>query len=125
MQGSVKDYLGDILPGENDFSTQSRRWDISTLVSATEGLETYEFDLMSLDLDSYPWNFKHWNFRSFLHHMSRMEKVDSSIPIIVTPYGYICDGWHRAAKAIMEGKNTIKAYRLKVMPEPDEILKSE
>lgn len=121
MKMIVRDYLGEMLPGENTYIAGKKEWEISTLIKATEGLETYDFDLMSIDLDSYPWKFEDWNFMSFLHHLQRMDKTDLNIPIIITPFGYICDGWHRVAKAIIEGKSTIKAYRLKVMPEPDEL----
>ena len=37
------------------------------------------------------------------------------------PSGFIADGWHRIAKAILRGDETIKCVRLKTMPEPDSI----
>ena len=117
----VKEYLGNVLPGENSFTQGNRKWELSTLTAACEGLETMDLDLMSLDIDVHPWRFEDWSLITFLHHINRMENVDMDIPIILTPYGYICDGWHRVCRAIMEGRKTIKAYRLKVMPEPDKI----
>ena len=34
-------------------------------------------------------------------------------------HGYIADGWHRVIKALVEGRQTIKAIRIQEMPEPD------
>ena len=48
-----------------------------------------------------------------------MQQVDLSYPIIQAPDGWIMDGYHRIAKAILEGKTTIKAVRLPALPEPD------
>lgn len=33
-------------------------------------------------------------------------------PILLDSYGLVCDGNHRIARAILEGKKYIKAYRL-------------
>lgn len=44
---------------------------------------------------------------------------NKKLPIILDDLGYITDGWHRVAKAILEGKETIKAVRIQNMPAPD------
>lgn len=116
----VKDYIDKMLPGEGKLILGDKSWDLSTLIKATEGLNSFDMSLMSIDLERYPWQFKHWSFSTFLFHWKRCE-VCSDDPIILSPDGYIIDGWHRLAKAIMEGKDSIKAIRLLVMPEPDEI----
>lgn len=116
----AKDYLGKMLPGENAFTSGNERWDLSTLIEASEGLPTFELNLMSLNLEAMPWRFERWNYDSFLFHYKRCEEVDRSYPIIVGPTGYILDGWHRIAKAIMNGDETISAIRLKVMPTADQ-----
>jgi hypothetical protein len=121
MINKVKDYLGGFIPGENSYKQGNKEWYLSTLEDACEGLQILNYDLFSLDLDSYPWNFKNWSFDHFLYHVKRMENVDMDKPIILTPYGYICDGWHRVARAIMEGRQSVQCYRLKVMPEPDKV----
>lgn len=40
-------------------------------------------------------------------------------PIILDNFGQVADGWHRICKAILDGKKTIKAYRITEMPKPD------
>ena len=50
-----------------------------------------------------------------------MNQADLKYPIILDDTGFICDGWHRLLKSIVEGKDTIKAIRLKVMPDPVEV----
>lgn len=118
----LKDYIDTTLPGEGKWIYHNKSWDLSTLLTASEPLEEFDLHLMSLDIDKYPWNFKEWNFNSFLYHCNRMNNTDLKYPVLLTPDGYICDGWHRLAKATLEGKETIKAKRFKVMPEEDGIL---
>ena len=121
----VRDYIGEMLPGENSYTNRGMRWDASTLITAAKDLPTFDLSLMSIDLDRYPWRFENWNFKSFLWHTVRIEKTNLKYPVILDEYGSIIDGWHRIAKAILQGKETIKAVRFKVMPEADEILKEE
>lgn len=47
----------------------------------------------------------------------RIGNVDTSIPIILMPSGWICEGQHRVARAIADGLEYIWAYRLKEMPD--------
>lgn len=43
----------------------------------------------------------------------RIENCDLKYPIILAPNGDIIDGVHRVCKAIIQGKDKIRAYRLK------------
>jgi len=122
---SVRDYIIEMLPGENGYTNRGKKWDASTLIAASKDLPVFDLDLMSIDINRYPWRFENWSFYSFLHHNLRVENADLKYPVILDEYGSIVDGWHRIAKAIMQGKDTIKAVRFKVMPEADEILKDE
>jgi hypothetical protein len=45
--------------------------------------------------------------------------VDVSHPIILGPDGRVLDGMHRVARALLEGRLSIQAVRLVVLPEPD------
>ena len=121
----VKDYLNKFEPNENRYACGTDRWYISTLKEGYEGCELFDYDLGSININLFPWDFKNWSFESFLYHMRRMENVDMDEPIILTPWGAIADGYHRLARAIMEGKRTVKAYRLNVMPQPDETKEEE
>lgn len=118
----LKDYITETLPGEGKWICGNKSWSLSTLLKASESLEEFDLHLMSLDIDKYPWKFSDWNFNTFLYHCNRMDNTDLKYPVLLTPDGYICDGWHRLAKAILKGKKTIKAKRFKIMPEEDDII---
>jgi hypothetical protein len=47
--------------------------------------------------------------------LARIERADLSYPIILTPSGKICDGFHRAMKAYLAGEKTIDAIQLEKM----------
>lgn len=53
--------------------------------------------------------------------MRRVMNADTSIPIIISPKGQIADGCHRVMRALLDGKPTIKAYRLKEFPYVDHV----
>ena len=97
----------------------NKRWDNGTLFNAAKGIEPYDMQISAIDLESAPWNID--SFYYFLYHSKRVLEADMSYPIIQMPTGYIIDGWHRLAKAILNGDETIKCIRLKTMPEPDDI----
>ena len=48
--------------------------------------------------------------KKYKANADRIYKADLSYPIIITDKNNIVDGYHRAAKAVLEGKKTIKAY---------------
>ena len=50
-----------------------------------------------------------------------MQDCSLNYPIILDDCGQIADGYHRLCKAILEGRETIKAIRLEEMPAPDRI----
>lgn len=58
----------------------------------------------------------HDNLRSFIQHIKHVNDADLDYPIIMNEDGYIIDGRHRLAKAILEGKETIKTKRFKSDP---------
>lgn len=92
-------------------------WEASTLFNASKGLKPYDLQLAALDLtNAFP---SANNIAEFVFQVKRMQQVDLSYPIIQAPDGWIMDGYHRIAKAILEGKTTIKAVRLPALPEPD------
>ena len=48
-----------------------------------------------------------------------MQEVETDYPIILGPDGRVMDGMHRVARALLEGRPTIKAVRLPTLPAPD------
>ena len=51
--------------------------------------------------------------------MKRVQETDLDHPLILDEEGFIMDGWHRVAKALLEGRETIKAVRFETTPAPD------
>lgn len=58
---------------------------------------------------------------SFIFQCKRVNQCSLEYPIILDDVGQIADGYHRLCKAILEGKETIKAIRLLEMPAPDRV----
>lgn len=92
-------------------------WNSSTLFKAAQGLKPYDLQLAALDLDI---NFANANtIYNFLFQAKRVLEADLDYPIIQAPSGRIMDGHHRIIKAILEGRTTIKAVKLPVLPKAD------
>ena len=107
--------------GEGGYTIGNKDWDMSTIIKASESLKVFDLQLAAIDLNVFMWGKESQDMVSFLCHFKRIKKTKLNHPVILDPSGYIIDGWHRVAKAILSGKRTIKAIRLIVMPEPDRI----
>lgn len=92
------------------------KWDAPTLVefAKKQNYKVFDMPLACVDLAKQPWKLN--NFGDIIYHMQRTKDVDLKYPILLDDDGIICDGWHRVAKALIEGKTSIKAIRLEKMP---------
>jgi len=95
-------------------------WKAKTLYDAAklQDLEPFEIPLAALDLENLYFGVN--STTSFIFQCSRVRNCDISIPIILDSDGAIADGYHRICRSVLDGHRTIKAYRLKTMPTPDE-----
>jgi hypothetical protein len=100
---------------ESNFCAGEINYRVVDLHELAKDLEKFEMPLVGIDLNVQPWGEP--NINSFCYHIKRIEKCNYEYPIILTPSGSICDGWHRVVKAIIEGRETITAVRLLVMPD--------
>lgn len=117
MSDNPKVNIETFFVADNTCSDSKRIWDSGTLFAAAKGLTPYDLQLSALNLDiSFP---NATTMALFLYQVKRMQEADLNYPIIQAPDGWIMDGYHRIAKAILEGHTTIKAVRLPVLPEPD------
>jgi len=57
--------------------------------------------------------------RALVEHLSLIEQVDLSFPIILSSDGRVMDGMHRVAKALMRGDQFVQAVRFAEDPAPD------
>lgn len=97
-------------------------WDVDRLVDLTENGDVEEVPLEAIaEIDSVYW-FDEENLatvRQVAMHVRLTNEVDTSYPIILGPDGRVMDGMHRIMRALLEGRTTIAARRLSVLPEPD------
>ena len=96
-------------------------WPVDSIWAAADGLPVIEIRLddPSLELgESWPWEDP-MSMVTVAEHVQRAWQADPSYPIILAPRemgGYIVDGYHRALRALLEHRETIKAQQLFSMP---------
>lgn len=93
-----------------------RRYIVSKLIEAAKDLEPFEIPLMGLNITALT---DIHSMSDFVGHMKRVLEVDLSYPIILDDEGFIMDGRHRVAKALLEGRTTITAVRFDETPDWD------
>ena len=103
---------------ENVYSYEDRSWDVPTLIQYCKEKKYVVFDLPLCGIDLNRCPFKMDTIKELIYQVSRINKTDLKYPIILDDKGYICDGWHRVCKAILNGDTTIKAIRIEEMPHP-------
>ncbi len=85
-----------------------------------------EFPAKDVPLDSiFEFDTVYWfdeqcqpTCREVVKHLSRIQDVDISDPIILSADGHVMDGLHRVAKASILGKTHIQAVQFTEDPEP-------
>lgn len=102
---------------EGNFKRNNKSYRVIDLIEAAKDLDVFELPLCGVDIGVSPWGSQ--DIKSFVYHMKRVNDSNLDYPVILDDEGYICDGWHRVTKAILEGEVTIKVKRLIVMPEPE------
>ena len=102
---------------ESYYSTRGNTYDAPTLVAFAKykNYETFDLPLVGIDISHMP--FSATTFGQFLYHLKRVNDTSLDYPVILDDEGVICDGWHRVAKAYLEGRPTVKAIRLLEMPD--------
>jgi hypothetical protein len=106
-------------PGEDGLEA----WDVDRLVELSHALPVREVDLVSIgEIDSVYWfddQSERPTVRRVVDHVRLIEEVDLSRPIILGFDGRVMDGMHRVAKALLEGRATIRAVQFETYLEPD------
>ncbi len=114
--------------GENNVNQQfsvygSHRYSCARLFDLAKSLPVFDCPLAALDLTSMP--MKESDMIEVAWHCKKVNDADLSYPIIMFKDGGIADGRHRIIKALMLGKETIKAVRLDHWPEPCRVDKND
>lgn len=102
---------------ESTYTAYGNSYDAPTLVQFAKDKNYPVFDMPIVGIDMSGLPFAVNSFAQFVWQLSRVMKTDLAYPILLDDHGTICDGWHRVAKAVMEGQSTIKAIRLQEMPD--------
>ena len=100
-------------------------WDVSRLRDAAKDLVLGEVLLSSIsEIDSVYWfDDEHPpTCKAVIEHVRRIRSADLSDPVLLSPDGYVIDGMHRVAKALLEGQVSIRAKTLPEYPEPDRVV---
>lgn len=104
---------------ESRYKRGSEVWNVSTLYLFAKAKECPIIDIPLVAFDLSGNGFSIDNTNDFIFQCKRTLDCSLEHPIILDDYGQVADGYHRICKAILEGKETIKAIRLTEMPAYD------
>ena len=106
-------------PGEEGLDA----WDVDKLIELGNSLPVEEVAVDSVaEVDTSYWfgdDFPPHTVRNIVEHVQLIQELDPSYPIILGPNGRVLDGMHRIARALLDGRQMIKAVRIEVLPPPD------
>jgi hypothetical protein len=94
---------------------QGHVWNVTRLIQHAKGFPVFEIPLAGIYIGAniLP---ESRSARQLAEHVKRVQETDLQHPILMDPDGFIMDGWHRVVKALVEGRETIKAVRFETMP---------
>jgi len=108
---------------DNSYTRNGYSWSALSLIETAKDLPEFDVPLASINLDISYWPIH--TLADFIYHAKRTEVTDEQHPILFDNFGNLCDGAHRVCKAILAGKETIKAKRIVNMPSYDRYEKPE
>jgi hypothetical protein len=111
--------------GESQYNGKGGHWKASTLYDFAKAKEYPVVDMPLWCVDLSTEAFECAQLKDFIFQCKRVSDCSLEYPIILDDKGCIADGYHRVCKAILEGKETIKAIRLLEMPAPDWVEKEQ
>lgn len=98
-------------------------WDVDRLIRLARELPVVDVPVDSIgELDTPYWTLPGDpppTVRDVVTHMRLVRDVDPSHPVVLGVDGRVMDGMHRIARAVLEGRTTVRAVRFAVHPEPD------
>jgi hypothetical protein len=93
-------------------------WSVARLIQLAKELEPFDIPLKHLNIY---YKYDSMSLREMVGHMKSVNKADLDYPIILDEDGEVMDGRHRIMKALIEGKESIKAVRFDKNPSPDRV----
>lgn len=110
--------IAGVTLAENTHSHNEKVWIVANLVERAKSLTPFDLPLAAIYAGSSVWEPVSSAY-GLAQQMRRVLDVDTSHPIILDQEGFIMDGWHRVARALIDGKTTIKAVRFDETPPHD------
>ena len=106
-------------PGERGFDA----WDVDRLIRLSADLPVVDVPIAQIrELDTAYWSLPGGSpttVNEVITHMRLVRDVDPAYPVILGSDGRVMDGMHRVARAVLEGRTTIRAVRFAEHPGPD------
>jgi hypothetical protein len=94
-------------------------WDVDRLIELSRELPVKDVELASIwEIDTPYWS-QPLTVRQVAQHVRLVRDVDPVHPIILAADGRVMDGMHRVVKALLDGRETIRAVQFETQPEPD------
>lgn len=102
-------------PSDQMCSLGRHSWSVPRLFELSRNLPVMEVPLNHLSLY---YTYEKLTLRDMVMHMNAINNADLDKPIILDEDGELMDGRHRLMKAMLLGKETIKAVRFDENPSP-------
>ena len=91
-------------------------WSVARLIECAKDLPEFDLPLVHMDLSDVLW--EDCTPRQMAGHIIAVQNADPTKPIILCADGSILDGRHRVVKAIVEGRQSVRAVRFAENPAP-------
>lgn len=90
-------------------------WSVTRLIEHSKSLPVFDIPLAGIFIGANVFN-ESKTARAIAEHVKRVNETSLEYPVLLDPDGFIMDGWHRVIKALVEGRETIKAVRFESLP---------
>ncbi len=102
-------------PDKQEAELGNHTWAVARLIRLSRDLPIMEIPLEHLNIAN---GYGPMSMRELVGHIKSINAASLKYPIILDEDGEIMDGRHRIMKALLTGKETIKAVRFDTNPKP-------
>lgn len=104
-----------VSPNDQMCSLGRNLWSVPRLFELSRALPVMDVPLAHLNVN---YTYSKITLREMVMHMRAVQEADLDYPIILDEDGELMDGRHRIMRAILDGRETIKAVRFTENPAP-------